>query len=469
MSSERNNWGLLLFDTLLSNKFNQSTKKFDLGPGLAESYKVVNPTTVEFTLRKGVKFHDGTDFNASIAKWNIDRAMTHPKSYVKATLSAVKEAQVVDDYTLRLNLKSPSAVLPMLLGAGSSNHIGFASKNAVEKIGDDKFASNPVGTGPMKFKEWVRDQRIVMERFPNHWQNGDDGQPLPYLDGYVGQFFNDQTVALMELRTGNMDLTGDVELKDVALVKSIPSLKAEVVPETWTSYPGLIFNPRQGTPYVFSSNKKLREAAQYATDRQSMSDALSFGLGQPAYYPLWFPGMLGYDETLPRREFNLEKAKSLMAEAGYPNGVDFEDKVINRPLDVRPAEVLQGMLSKTGIRMALRPMDRLPWVDDGQSGKFEAISWDFKSLLDIFLNQATRTGSGQNYAGYSNPDMDKLWAEAEGEYDSAKRAEIYKKMQLLMYEEAYYLTGFMHTKIAASQKGVHDYSSLYNYRYIWKE
>lgn len=299
----------LLFDTFMRYPVvDRSKNTFEVRPGLAESFTVINPTTVELKLQKGVKFHDGTDFNAETAKWNLDRAATHAKSQVKPSVAAIKEVQVVDANTIRLLLKAPSAALAVQLGPATTLYVGVVSKQAVESMGDEKFGANPVGTGPMKLKQWVRDQQLALEKFPGHYEKGEDGQPIPYFDSYLARFITDSSVALLEIRAGNLDSFLNLELKDVATVRSNPDLVAQEIYGLWKSFPGFYFNPRKGTPYPFSNNQKLRQAAGYATDQAGMAKTLGFGIGSPAYYPYWFPGMLGYDESLPRRQFDLAKA-----------------------------------------------------------------------------------------------------------------------------------------------------------------
>ncbi len=310
----------MLFDTLLSYQMvDPATQRFEVGPGLAESFKVVDPTTIEFKLRKGAKFQDGSDWNAEVAKWNLDRAATHSKSKIKETMVDVKDVQVVDDSTLRVNLKQPSALFPLQMTPANPVFVGMLSKDAMDKLGEEKFATNPVGSGPMKFKDWVRDDRVTLERFPGHWEKGLDGQPLPYLDGMVSRLITDQSVALLEMRTGNVETFLNIELKDVASAKASRELTVQEIPLEWTAYPALYFNPKTDTQYPFSNNLRLRQAAQYATDRDSMAKALGFGLASPADYPYWYPGLAGYDEKLPKYEYNLDKAKrSLWARPAMP-------------------------------------------------------------------------------------------------------------------------------------------------------
>jgi peptide/nickel transport system substrate-binding protein len=460
----------LMFDNLLSYKLvDPKTDKFELGPGLAESYKVVDPTTMEFKLRPGIKYHDGTALDAASVKWNLERATTNPKSKVKETTRDIKEIQVVDPTTIRLLLKTPSAVLPLQMTSSNPVMVVMVSRDAVEKLGEEKFATAPVGSGPFKVKDWIRDDRVTLEKFPMHWEKGEDGQPLPYYDGFVSRLITDQSVALVELRTGNIDTFLNMELKDVAPVRSSPDLVAMPTPGEWTAFPALYFNPKPGTQYPFSNNQKLRWAAQHAVDRESMAKALGFGMAQPAYWPYWYPGMSGYDETLPKREFSLDKAKQYLSEGGLPAGTEIEVKVINRPTDVRPVELLQGMWATAGIKLKITALDRLPWVDDARSGKFEAASHSNTARPDPYLAQDSRTGSTYNWPGYSNPDVDKLWEQAGSQYDAAQRAETYKKIQKIIYEDAYHVFGYMFPSYAAANKKVKNLTTWFNFRYIWME
>jgi peptide/nickel transport system substrate-binding protein len=179
--------------------------------------------------------------------------------------------------------------------------------------------------------------------------------------------------------------------------------------------------------------------------------------------------MLGYDESLPRRQFDLARAKSLVQEAGFPNGVDVEVKVINRTIEVRSVEVMQAMLDKVGIRLKITPLDRLPWIDDGRAGRFQALSHSNSSRVDPQLTEDSKTGSTYNWAGYSNPEVDKLWDQAAAEYDNAKRADIYQRIQRILHDDAFHVLGFMYPLVAAANKRVHNRTTQDNFRYIWLE
>ena len=458
----------LLFDPLLLYKWvgEGADAQIEILPGLAESFDVLEPTLLEFKLREGVKFHDGSAFNAAVAKWNVDRVLNAAESKVQSTLSTVEEAIVVDDYTLQLKLSVPSPLLPLMLTPNNPNCLYIVSQEAVENMTPEYFAAHPVGSGPMKLKEFIRDDRIVLERFPGHWELGEDGQPLPYYDTFVSRLMTDQSVALVELRSGNVDVFTNVLLQDVETVEASPDLEVRLMPGAWKAYPSLYFSSScEDCP--FTLHKELRYAAEYATDRDAFAEALGFGWGEPQYYWSFFPGMPGYDESLPKREYDLEKAKQLVVDAGYPDGVDISVKIINRTSDVQPLEVLQAMWAKAGIRLNIELLDRVVWMDDGRAGNFEALSHGNSSILDPLIRQQTRTGMLFNWSGYSGTEMDALWDQAEVEYDSAKREELYHEMVRLQYEEAYWLSAFRYPLVAGINKDVRNFQTQWEMRWIW--
>jgi peptide/nickel transport system substrate-binding protein len=144
-----------------------------------------------------------------------------------------------------------------------------------------------------------------------------------------------------------------------------------------------------------------------------------------------------------------------------------EIKVINRSAEVRAIETVQAMLAAAGIKAAVNALDRLPWIADGRAGKFEALSHRADGYPDPHLLGTITTGAPGNYAGYANPEVDKLWAQAGTEYDDAKRADIYRKIQTMISEDAYHVTGYMYTRMAVMNKAVKGLTTHYNQRDIW--
>jgi peptide/nickel transport system substrate-binding protein len=345
----------MLYDCLLRHELNAETGRFELRPELAESWERVNDRTFVFHLRSGVKFHDGSDFNADVAKWNLDRMRQHPKSGKKDDVTAIQGVEVIGSHLIRVNLKAPTASLLVNLSA-AAGRAEMISRTAVEKLGDDQFGRQAAGTGPMQFGEWVPDDRLVLKRFDGYWQSGADGKPLPYLDGAVFRVITDPAVGILELRAGAMDLTDGVEAKDVARVKAVPELVYREVPQSGQIYFTMGFNPRSGP---FARSQKLRQAALHALNREAMAKALGFGQARPHYYVYWGPGMLGYDDAVPRHEYSPPRVRELLHQAGHPNGVDVTLTVINRAAEMRIAEVVKQMWDALGIRTTLEVFERL--------------------------------------------------------------------------------------------------------------
>lgn len=469
LSSQRTNAHYaLMFDTLLSYKLvDGQTDEYEIGPALATSYEVVNDTVIEFKLRDDVVFHDGSKFDAEVAKWNLLRARDHETSAVAETVQNVADVEVVDEHTIRVHLQVPQPMLLLQLTPANQVTIYFVSQRAVEEMGDEAFARSPVGSGPMRFVEWIPDDRLVLEAVDNHWEIGADGLPLPYLDGYVQRLVTDQSVARNELRSGTAHVLFDPLVQDLTLLASDPMTDVHPVPNTYRGFPSFYFNPRPEYDSPFTSDVRLRQAVQHAVDRDSMALALGFGTADAHYYWGWYPGVPGYDESLPRYDYDPERARELLAEAGYPNGIELEVKVINRPSDVQPLEVMQAMLADVGIRLVINLMDRVPWVDDGNAGNFEALAHGNTAQPDPLLRQETRSGSTYNWAGYASEAVDSLWAQAETEYDPERREEIYKQIQQHVHEDAYHLIGYRFPQMMGHAANLEGLSTQYNFRYLW--
>ena len=152
---------------------------------LAESWEQPDPRTYVFKLKRGVKFHDGSPFDAEAAKWNLLRMRDHPKSSRKNYLTSVESVEARDRYTLAIRLNAPRAAFLPILAYHWAGRAHMISKAAMDKLGEEGFARNPVGSGPFKFKQWVTDDRVILERNPDYHEIGADGKPLPYLDGAV--------------------------------------------------------------------------------------------------------------------------------------------------------------------------------------------------------------------------------------------------------------------------------------------
>ncbi len=457
----------MMFDGLMSYDFNPQTKAFQISPDLVEKWEQPDPKMILLTVRQSVKFQDGSALNADVVKFNIDRMKDNPKSFAKSSVTAVDNVQVVNPTTVKVNLKVPSAsALPSLTGYTSPTSI--VSMEAVQKLGDDEFGRKPVGTGPMALGEWVTDDHVTYKKWDGYWKKGEDGQPLPYLDSATFRYMPDASVMLLELKAGNLDAVENVEPKDVAGVKANPDLMYQEMPWALTFYFHHGYN-QKASP--FGDNLKLRQAAEYAIDRDAMAKTLAFGLGGPAPRPLWGPGMLGYDETLPAYEYNQAKAKQLVSEAGFGGGVDMALSVISRSREQRIAEIVKSMWDAVGIRTTLEILERLAFNAKLQSFNFQAGFWTGGTQLDPdLLSRYLTTGGVANWSGWSDPDMDKCMEEARSTLDVKQRTDTYKRCQRIIYEKAYVGTGYYEVNNNVFNKkveGVRTQFTMRDYREVW--
>jgi peptide/nickel transport system substrate-binding protein len=463
----------MIYEPLLDyNLVDQKTGKHELAPELAVSWKVVDPKTIEFSLRKGVKFQDGSEWNAEIAKWNLERMRDDKKSAGKALVSEIDQVEAVDTSTIRLKLKAPWATLLVNLtastgGTGSMASV-MASKAAVDKGGDEILSTKPVGTGPMMIEQWIRDDRVVLKSWGGYWKQGEDGQPLPYLEGMTERHIPDMSVTLVELRSGNVHSADDLEAKDVASIKANPDLVYLDLPWASMAHFTFGFNQEGGS---FQGNRKLAYAAQHALDREAMAKAIGFGLATPAYYVVWTPALAGYSESLPKFQFDPAKSKQLITEAGYPTGVDINLLTSTRQPEQRIAEIVKQMWDTVGIRTSLDVMETLATRAKVQAKDFDVYFWRQGASPDPDLQSRMLVcGRPSNWSNYCNPEVDKCMAEGRSAYATQERQQIYEKCIRIIQEDGYIGSGFflptnnVHQKYV---KGLKVHWASMDYREAW--
>jgi peptide/nickel transport system substrate-binding protein len=302
-------------------------------PWLARSWELdLQKATVTFHLRKGVKFHDGTPFNAEAARWNFQLRLD-TKSQIDGDL--VKSVEALDEYTVRLNCTEITSWSPYIYGWGQ--HI---SPTAFEKNGGKEWARfNSVGTGPFRVVEFKRDSIIRYERNKDYWRKG-----YPLLDGIEIRWVPDPVTASMLMEAKEADVW-----MDVANVKNILDLEQKGLKVNWG--PGMFWallpsNTKDpDSPYV---KKKVREAVEYAIDRPAVAKMLGFGKFEP-FTQIVPSDSQAYNKGYDPRPYNPEKAKQLLAEAGYPNG--FETKILAMDTSRDAAVALQRYLEAIGIKV----------------------------------------------------------------------------------------------------------------------
>ncbi len=408
-----------------------------LAPELAESWEQQGPQTVLLKLRKGVKFHDGSDMTAEVVKWSLERMGNHPKSLSKRLAENFQSIDIIDPSTIKINYKRPSALqlLNLTVATAGTGSIGPAilSKAQMDKVGEEAFGQGKVaGTGPMKLVDWKRDSEFTLTKFDNYWKMGEDGQKLPYLDGLRYRLINDTAVHQMELKAGSLHTSRALAPANLPAIKGDPNL--EVIMITWS--PNRWFQGFNDKKSPFGTNLKLRQATQYATDRDNLAKVMGLDTGWGGYHWGWIPAWSGYDESLPHYKFDLAKAQQLVKEAGV-DSPQIELLHQTQTAHRQVAEMIQAMWAKVGVKMTLLPAEQAAGREKIKLGEFEMHIWTMAPSPDPahFERMFTCEGAA-NWNNYCNKEMDKCMLEAQAEMDATKRAEKYKACQKILYEDA---------------------------------
>lgn len=447
-----------IFETLLQYGDQDTT----VNPGLAEDWEVSEDgLTYTFKLRQGVKFHDGTDFNAEAVVFNFNRWMNgNADSFPYYSMfggykgeegHVIKEITAVDEHTVKFVLTRPQA--PFLKNLAMSP-FGIASPAAVEKHGD-KFRENPVGTGPFKFVEWKQNDTITLEKNPEYWQKG-----LPKLNKVIFRVIPENTARLNALSNGEIDVMDGLNNSDEATVKSNANLQVIERPSMNVGYIGLTTTRK---PF---DNKLVRQAINHAVDKKSIIEAFYGGKALEAVNPMP-PSIEGYNDAIEPYPYDLEKAKELLAEAGYADGfeIDLWAMPVARPYmpeAQKVAEVIQESLSKIGVKAKIQSVDWATYLDKAAKGEFDMfmLGWtgdngDADNFIYTLLDKDS-IGSN-NYSQYSSDELHDVLIQAQTESEPAKRNELYKKAQEIVHEDAPWVPLVHSTPLLAAGKDVVNY------------
>ena len=460
-------------------------KENEIIPVIAKDWTISEDgVTYTFNLRTDVFFHDDECFTdgkgrkviASDFKYCLER-VNNPKSKSRGIWvfrDKIKGAQefiesnsgdgngdvkeitglkAINDSTLSIELTQPFAPFLSLL----TMSYGYVyPKEGVEHYGEG-FGQHPVGTGPFKFNRWEIDKELVFDKNPNYWDKDTEGNPLPYLDGVKMTFTQSSETEFLDFVNGKYDfhlpssetldqLTDgsgnlvDAGAKDYSLIKQ---------PWLQTVFFGMMQDPKLpgGITGPFADNKKLRQALNYAVDREKIIKFVLKNRGTPAHSgPIPF-GMPGYNPEVKGYEYDKEKAAKLLTEAGYPNGegLDLTLYTGNDEIQKTIAIAVQEQLKELGISLKLDQMLQATLISQQEDGKFPfwRASWgadyfDPENFMALFYSKNI-TPNGPNRVGYNNPEVDRLYEEGLKETDFEKRKEIYSKLQEIVIEDAAWL------------------------------
>ena len=394
-------------------------RDFQPVPDLAQSWTQPDPKTYVFQLRKGVLFHNGREMKAADVKFSLERIQSFGgRSKWYTLILDMERAEVVDDYRVRVVLKQPSA--PFLA------NLAFAMVVAPENV--EKIGLEPVGTGPFRFVERVPNSHLLVRRWDKFYMPGQ-----PKVDEIRWVPVVEPATRVANLKTGTADIISEVPFEALRDLRATPGVAIHE-PKASSAYAVILI--KHAPPL---DNKKLRQAIAQLVDREALNRAVYFGVGTTEQGCNPFP--IGHwahtDVACPK--YDPDAAKKLLAEAGHPNGIELEWKVIGtRPDTVKVAEVCKETFRKGGVNVKLTQLEFATWIQQVYRDK------QFQLGQTIFLREADPdglvvsalfTGGQNNPGGYSRKDMDDLLTSGRGELNVERRKAIYKRISEIVADD----------------------------------
>ncbi len=389
--------------------------KLQITPQLAESWTISRDgKTYTFKLRKGVKFHNGREMVAEDVKYSYDRIL-NPKtgSQVRPDFEVIDQISTPDKYTVVITLKRPYA---RFLGMLDGDWAAIVPKEAVEKNGDLNTVA--VGTGPFKFASRVANQQVTLERNPDYYEPG-----KPYLDKVVIKIIPDEFAVMADLKAGNTDVIWTVPIQMFDDLKKTAGIRYVDTPSSIVQF--MYLNTRR-EPF---NKVQARQALAYAIDKPKIVQAAFQSIGKPVASLV--PSTSPLPVTVQDHEYNPDKAKALLREAGYPNGFSFTLNVLGSAATAKAiAETMQAQLKQLGITM------NIVYTEPGIYEEQVVRKHDFQAATDgtsehpdpdVKLYIRLHSKGGTNLAGYANPQVDALLDQGRQQMDPKQRAATYLK------------------------------------------
>jgi peptide/nickel transport system substrate-binding protein len=498
-------------------------EKLHLQPELAERWEVSPDGLIyRYYLRRGVFFHDnpcfpggkGRELTAEDVRYSLTRAcdfrtgtlgfdyfrgkVKGADAYFEATRKAAQTGQapavagvsgfvVRDRYTFEIHLTRPFAPFEYYVSLVT---FAIVPREAVEYYGAD-FFRNPVGSGPFVFVSWMPDRELLLRRNPNYWQRDEFGNPLPYLDAIRFSFIKDEKTQLLEFRQGNLEECYRIPAEFFPqVIDEHKQLRGEWrrfqlfrVPALATQYYGML------TRHPLFRDRRVRQAFAYAIDRERIVRYVLRGqAGEPGHYGLIPPSLPEYPARQVRGyRFDPERARQLLAEAGYPGGRGFPKVTLQLNAgggrNVQVAEAVQAMLwENLGIEVELRQVEFAQHLQDIDAGHvpFFRLGWvadypDPENFLNLFYGKLVPESEQQpspiNSTRYQNPAFDAIFEQALATTDRQRRMELYRQaeqialddapMIILFYDEDYRL---LQPYVAGYRNNAMDRRF---YKYVW--
>lgn len=404
----------------------------NLQPGLAESWEQSEDgLTWTFNLRQGVMFHNGREMTAEDVKWSFERLIDPATGAGNAGRVGPAETQieVIDEYTVAITHPEPFGIFPQSIGFDKSTGI-----TAQESLEDDGTISVPIGTGPFKIAEVEGTTRLVLQKHEDYWQD-----EFPYLDEIVVEPIPDDTVRETALLGGEVDWVLSIAPQNFENLQDNPDVVVATAPQLSYDYIGINLTREPFT------DVRVRQAIALAIDRDTLCEAGFFGLCETVQGPVgsgspWDFDYEPYDQ-------DIERAKELLAEAGYPDGFEMEWLPTTQYGEtVRAAQVLQQQLAEIGIESTINAPEWSEWLELEGNFRYDAYICNWNGLIDAdqYYYLQHRHDQVFNFTGYNNPEFDALVDEARSISDFDARYEIYEQADKILVDDAPYI--YMYNK-----------------------
>lgn len=435
-------------------------------PGLAESWKVVSDTVYEFKLRRGVRFHDGSTFDAKDVVYTLERLPRVPNGdgLTAGKLKPISRVEVIDPYTIRLHTSKPDSGILRALG-----QLFILPKGLGPNVTSDDFSSGKaaIGTGPFRFVSWKRSDNMQLARNDAWWGGKPDFEKVTF------RFIPNSASRVAALQAGDVDMIDFVPPLDVPRLVRDPKisifkasaarviyLQLDTLRDAPPGVTDLAGKPLAKNPF---KDVRVRRAISHAIDRKLIVSRVLEGMGEPATQ-LMPQGFGGYNDTLKMPAFDPALSRRLLAEADYPDGFAFtlgctNDRYVN---DTSFCQAIGQMLAKVGIKVAVDAMPGNVYFTKYKQAAFGAyiLGWgnssgDASSVLTSVVHSPDRaTGRGSWNHNYSNTTLDALIDEALGTVDDTRREALYAKAMARVMDDAAIIPLHAQLVIVATRRGL---------------
>lgn len=446
---------------LIYSRLVEADENMQIHPGLAESWKQLDDKTMQFNLRKGIKFHNGDDFTAEDVKFSFERMMNSPR--IAFVLPPIERIDIVDDYTVNIVTKTPFGPL---LAHLSHPALGMVSKKLLTE-NPEALKEKPIGTGSYKFKEWIYGDKLVLEKNEDFYDKNERG--LKYI---IFKNVVEASNRAIGLETGEIDIATPISSVDEENIKNNPKLQLLTKPSISYTYIGMNMTKAP------LNDIRVRKAINYAIDKQAIIDVILNGNGKIATSPI-APGVFGFTDKTKNYEYNVEKAKELMKEAGYENGFTTSILVFSGEANTQTAEIVQAYLKEIGIDLKIEIVEVSAYWDMTERGghnlflgSWGVVTGDADYGLYAMYHSSAKGGAG-NRDFYENEKVDELLDKAKTEIDPETRKKLYEEAQILIVNDAPDVMLYNRNLTVGAQKyikglGIHPVT-LYNFATVYIE